>query len=1040
MGISISKLVVDGFGIFHNFTLELGSGLTVLWGPNEVGKTTLMTFIRAMFFGFPDGRTRENRYEPLVGGKHGGQLFLKDETGQEYILALSGSGRGQRILRRKGPPAGEMDLNQFLGGISAELYQNVFAIGLGELERLETLQRDAVANHIYSAGLGLTATSLPRIEAELVDKGKELFAPRGARPKINIILHQLEDLEEEIAGIRGRLDQYNELKGIFATQEEELHRLSTKIKNLQEQIWWLQTLEQAWPSWEKLVQVRAEIAGLPVITAFPVAGVSRLEALAKEEGALRASLTSLEREIGDLEREAGELEVDEGLLSLGPELTALEEERALYTERLQQLAVLQVEGEEMARRWQEHCRILGPQWDAERVQEFDTSLATRAQVENHITQLRRLEDELAQARFRLEQAGGELAKLEEGVAGARQAWENYQVPPAPTGTSLPERERNLQEAEETAYRLEEAERELKHREEILDLLQGARPTRGWLRAVVLVSGFLGAVWLLSSRQPAVALLVVFGAAGLAYALGCWSRPAEGEKARRDLLEQRQRVIELEARLSQLSRSLVGRDRLTVLELRQVARELDREREARREKERLWENYREKREEWERRWREYEALAAESEAREKGWEEACRKWQSWLEARDLSSGLTPQQAGELLQELDQGRVLLGHLREKERARVAIRSQIEEYQEQVCRVLSDWGEEPAPADYAACVQGMYLAFQEARQNKLKKEVLVSRLREKGEQYAQLLDRLHQVKGEIDLLLQQGGATDREEFRLRGEQYQRLQELLRRERELLGTLAALSPGGKTNKLEEALQDTTITSLKRDLARRREELEGLQRAADGQRQELGQLEERIRNLEQAEDLSRLLLERQVLVNRVAEYARKWAAYRITHKLLALARTRYERERQPEVLKAARAYFNTITGGRYIQVWAPLGEKAIFVNRNDGKVLSPGELSRGTAEQLYLAMRFGLIGEYSRRAPSLPLVLDDVVVNFDPGRLSSTLRVIGQVAQKHQILLFTCHPHVVEGVQRHIPWARIEKLSPCGEAVQEIAVGDSRD
>ena len=108
--------------------------------------------------------------------------------------------------------------------------------------------------------------------------------------------------------------------------------------------------------------------------------------------------------------------MDEGLLSLGPELTALEEERALYTERLQQLAVLQVEGEEMARRWQEHCRILGPQWDAERVQEFDTSLATRAQVENHITQLRRLEDELAQARFRLEQPG-RIAKLEEGSRG-----------------------------------------------------------------------------------------------------------------------------------------------------------------------------------------------------------------------------------------------------------------------------------------------------------------------------------------------------------------------------------------------------------------------------------------------------------------------------------------------------------------------------------------------------------------------------------------------------------------------------------------------
>ena len=114
--------------------------------------------------------------------------------------------------------------------------------------------------------------------------------------------------------------------------------------------------------------------------------------------------------------------------------------------------------------------------------------------------------------------------------------------------------------------------------------------------------------------------------------------------------------------------------------------------------------------------------------------------------------------------------------------------------------------------------------------------------------------------------------------------------------------------------------------------------------------------------------------------------------------------------------------------MWAPLGEKAIYVTRQDGKVLSPGELSRGTAEQLYLALRFGLIDEYSRRAPALPLVLDDVVVNFDPERLSSALQVIGRVAQKQQVLLFTCHPHVVEGVQRHIPGAWIEKLSPWGQ------------
>ena len=40
--------------------------------------------------------------------------------------------------------------------------------------------------------------------------------------------------------------------------------------------------------------------------------------------------------------------------------------------------------------------------------------------------------------------------------------------------------------------------------------------------------------------------------------------------------------------------------------------------------------------------------------------------------------------------------------------------------------------------------------------------------------------------------------------------------------------------------------------------------------------------------------------------------------------------------------------------------------------------MSRGTREQLYLAMRFGLIEEYEARSEPLPIIMDDVFVNFD--------------------------------------------------------------
>src|SRR5580700_9522466 len=68
---------IDGFGIFHDFEVSLGDGLTVFLGPNEAGKSTLLGFLRAMLFGFPGKRSRALPYPPLRGGRHGGRLVLE---------------------------------------------------------------------------------------------------------------------------------------------------------------------------------------------------------------------------------------------------------------------------------------------------------------------------------------------------------------------------------------------------------------------------------------------------------------------------------------------------------------------------------------------------------------------------------------------------------------------------------------------------------------------------------------------------------------------------------------------------------------------------------------------------------------------------------------------------------------------------------------------------------------------------------------------------------------------------------------------------
>ena len=74
-----------------------------------------------------------------------------------------------------------------------------------------------------------------------------------------------------------------------------------------------------------------------------------------------------------------------------------------------------------------------------------------------------------------------------------------------------------------------------------------------------------------------------------------------------------------------------------------------------------------------------------------------------------------------------------------------------------------------------------------------------------------------------------------------------------------------------------------------------------------------------------------------------------------------------------------------------------------------PAELSRGTREQLYLALRFGLIREFGEHAERLPVVVDEALVNFDPERAHLAAESFAQLADTNQVLVFTCHPSTAE-------------------------------
>jgi len=90
---------------------------------------------------------------------------------------------------------------------------------------------------------------------------------------------------------------------------------------------------------------------------------------------------------------------------------------------------------------------------------------------------------------------------------------------------------------------------------------------------------------------------------------------------------------------------------------------------------------------------------------------------------------------------------------------------------------------------------------------------------------------------------------------------------------------------------------------------------------------------------------------------------------------------------------------------------------------LLPHLLSRGTAEQLYLAIRFALLRDYASHSDPLPVIFDDVFVNFDPRRTRTTFDAVAGLTETHQVFLFTCHPHVVTLAQEIVPTTNVVSL-----------------
>ncbi len=121
----MEKLHIYGYGKLENVEMD-PSMLTVLYGENEAGKSTIRSFMKSILFGFPTRGQR--RYEPKEGGKYGGAMTVQTEKyGRLKIERLPKTAAGEvTVYFEDGKTGGEEILHDILTGMNESLFESVF--------------------------------------------------------------------------------------------------------------------------------------------------------------------------------------------------------------------------------------------------------------------------------------------------------------------------------------------------------------------------------------------------------------------------------------------------------------------------------------------------------------------------------------------------------------------------------------------------------------------------------------------------------------------------------------------------------------------------------------------------------------------------------------------------------------------------------------------------------------------------------------------------------------------------------------------------
>jgi len=401
----------------------------------------------------------------------------------------------------------------------------------------------------------------------------------------------------------------------------------------------------------------------------------------------------------------------------------------------------------------------------------------------------------------------------------------------------------------------------------------------------------------------------------------------------------------------------------------------------------------------------EELGADMNEATQALEEALAAWRGLLRSLQLPSELSPEAVAELERLLNQLQLDRKDIDTRQERIDTMHAVIDTAQSRLNRIVASLAQPFPVNDVASAIQALDSLLDETQDLRASHEQTLHRVHALDRKIRSNQDSLSESTQRLTDLMSPFGASTQEELI-------KLHEDAAKKRTLAeefhsASLSIQKVVGIDSVYEEFLARMEHSTPQRVLERLNEVKSDLQDVAQEMEEanrSIGGLDSELQALASADTLLELESSAETLRQRLRDSYRSWLTAQLALWAIGHAISKYETTRQPAVIRQAQTAFKLITDDRYPTLVSPLDSNELHVRDNAGQDVTVDELSRGTREQLYLSMRLGFIEQYEQNAEPLPVVMDDILVNFDDGRASLAVSALARFARKRQVIVMTCH------------------------------------